>query len=106
MKLRYMTSHDTDYFTMTCLYQEVTFFPFCFNSLLILFCLFSICSAVIQKVKARSVPPFRPVVQDLLDGAEGLRDVMKKCWSENPEERPHFSELKKDVEVMMKANGL
>ena len=51
-------------------------------------------------------PPFRPVVSELISRAEGLHDVMKKCWLENPEDRPYFSELRKDVEVMMKANGM
>lgn len=62
--------------------------------------------AIIERVKRRSTPAFRPVVPELVDGAEGLRDVMKRCWAENPEERPQFSELRKDVEVMMKNNGL
>jgi len=54
----------------------------------------------------RLSPPFRPVVSEFISGAEGLREVMKKCWFENPEERPYFSELRKDVEVMMKDNGM
>ena len=62
--------------------------------------------AIIERVKARSDPPFRPAVSDLLDGAEGLRDCMKRCWAENPEERTRFAELRKDVEIMMKENGL
>ena len=62
--------------------------------------------AIIEKVKQRCDPPFRPFVHELLDGAEGLRDLMKLCWNDIPEERPQFSELRKDVECMMKANGL
>ena len=63
-------------------------------------------SATIEKVKMHLSPPFRPVVSELISRAEGLHDVMKKCWLENPEDRPYFSELRKDVEVMMKANGM
>ena len=51
-------------------------------------------------------PPFRPVVSELISKAEGLHDLMKKCWQEKPEERPSFAELRKDVEVMMKVNGM
>lgn len=61
---------------------------------------------IVERVRECSKPPYRPIVQQLLDGAEGLRDVMKKCWNENPDERPSFSDLCKDVESMMKANNL
>ncbi|XP_047143236.1 atrial natriuretic peptide receptor 1 isoform X1 [Hydra vulgaris] len=61
---------------------------------------------IIETVMRRTKPPFRPLVQNLLEGAEGLRDVMKRCWSEVPEERPSFSELRREIELMMKSNGL
>ena len=63
-------------------------------------------SAIIEKVKMNLSPPFRPVVSELISKAEGLHDLMKKCWQEKPEERPSFAELRKDVEVMMKVNGM
>ena len=51
-------------------------------------------------------PPFRPVVSTYIARAERLYDVMKKCWTERSEERPTFAELRKEVEAMMKVNGM
>eukprot|EP00794_Sanderia_malayensis_P009042 gene9042-10009_t len=61
---------------------------------------------IVNRVIAGELPPFRPTVSELIEEAEGLRDIMKKCWLEHPNIRPSFHELCKDIESMMKANGL
>ena len=51
-------------------------------------------------------PPFRPHVSEMIEKAESLRDLMKRCWRERPDERPQFSEIKNDIEKVLKHNGL
>ena len=60
----------------------------------------------IDRVIAGELPPYRPAVSDLVKNAEGLRDLMKKCWLEHPDVRPSFHELCKEIEALKKANGL
>ena len=52
---------------------------------------------IIERVRKSSTPPFRPAVHHLLDGAEGLRDLMKKCWAEDPDARPSFIDVRREV---------
>ena len=61
---------------------------------------------IIERVRNRENPPFRPTVCELIDKAEGLRDLMKNCWMENPDERPTFQAIRKNIEVMMKDNKM
>ena len=42
---------------------------------------------IIEKLKKVEIPPFRPQVSQLIDKAEPLRELMKRCWYENPDER-------------------
>ncbi len=58
------------------------------------------------RVKAGELPPFRPTVSEIMDEAAGLRDLMKRCWLENPDIRPSFHDISKDIEAMMKASGM
>ena len=51
-------------------------------------------------------PPFRPHVPQLIENAEDLRDVMKRSWVENADERPSFTDIRKEIENLMKRNGL
>lgn len=55
---------------------------------------------------AAELPPFRPTVSELIESADGLRDIMKKCWLEHPDVRPTFPDLCKEIDSLMKANGL
>lgn len=61
---------------------------------------------IVARVKKVENPPFRPHVPQLIEHAEPLRDLMKRCWNENADERPTFQETKKEIENLMKANGL
>ncbi|XP_066910616.1 atrial natriuretic peptide receptor 1-like [Clytia hemisphaerica] len=61
---------------------------------------------IVTRVKRVERPPFRPHVPQLIENAETLRDLMKKCWDENADERPSFAECRKEIENLMKINGL
>ncbi|XP_057310994.1 atrial natriuretic peptide receptor 1-like isoform X2 [Hydractinia symbiolongicarpus] len=61
---------------------------------------------IVQRVKKVENPPFRPHVPQLIENAEQLRDLMKRCWDENADERPAFPEIRKEIENLMKRNGL
>ena len=50
-------------------------------------------------------PPFRPYVPMVIEKAEQLKTLMKRCWNENDDDRPTFHEIKKDIEILMKRNG-
>lgn len=61
---------------------------------------------IVLRVKRPENPPFRPHVPQLIANAECLRDLMKRCWDENADERPSFAEARKEIENQMKHNGL
>ena len=47
---------------------------------------------IIDKVKSGCSPPFRPLISDDACSDE-VRDLIKRCWSENPELRPNSKAL-------------
>ena len=61
---------------------------------------------IVNRVQKVENPPFRPYVPHSIENATQLKFLMKKCWNENADERPNFHEIKKDVENLMKQNGL
>ncbi|XP_028406590.1 atrial natriuretic peptide receptor 2-like [Dendronephthya gigantea] len=66
---------------------------------------------IIEHVKSIEFPPYRPVVPDLIEKLEELREMAKECWNDVPQERPAFAELKKRihrllVKLKMKTNIL
>jgi len=61
---------------------------------------------ILKRIRVPELPPFRPTVSELIESAEGLRDIMKKCWLEHPDVRPTFPDLCKEIDGLMKANGL
>ncbi|EDO30985.1 predicted protein [Nematostella vectensis] len=62
--------------------------------------------AIIEKVRKSEFPPYRPIVANLIDGAEELRDLMKQCWAEDPDLRPDFTEIKKTVRRIVDKSGM
>lgn len=58
-------------------------------------------SDIIEHVKATEFPPYRPVIPDLIEKVEELREMAKECWNDIPHERPTFSELKKRVHRLL-----
>ncbi|XP_047143124.1 atrial natriuretic peptide receptor 1 isoform X1 [Hydra vulgaris] len=61
---------------------------------------------IVMRVKNGENPPFRPHVPQLIENAEDLRDIMKKSWVENADERPSFTDIRKEIEGLMKRNNL
>lgn len=61
---------------------------------------------IVTRVKRVENPPFRPHVPQLIENAETLRDLMKRCWNESADDRPSFAESRKEIEGLMKDNGL
>ncbi|RZC42287.1 Pkinase Tyr and/or ANF receptor domain containing protein [Asbolus verrucosus] len=56
---------------------------------------------IIARVAARENPPFRPAVSRW-DCPEDLVELMERCWSDNPEDRPTFETLKITLRGIMK----
>ena len=57
---------------------------------------------IIDKVKAGGLKPYRPTLrlsieEDMKKDMEVLTSIMKRCWSENPNNRPTFSNLANEI---------
>lgn len=61
---------------------------------------------IVHRVKDAEFPPFRPTVTQLITGVEEIRELMKQCWVENPDERPDFHEIKKIMHKVLVNNGM
>ncbi|XP_048576040.1 atrial natriuretic peptide receptor 1-like isoform X3 [Nematostella vectensis] len=61
---------------------------------------------IIHRVKEGEFPPFRPTVTKLIGGVEELQDLMKQCWTEDPEHRPDFHEIRKIMHKLLIQNGM
>jgi len=61
---------------------------------------------IVERVRFLECPPFRPAVPHLIEKVEGLRDLMKRCWLEEPDDRPSVFDIRKEIESMMRHNGL
>jgi atrial natriuretic peptide receptor A len=57
--------------------------------------------AIIDRVKASEEPPFRPFVGER-DCPPDLLELMEKCWSENPDDRPTFAYIRITIRSIMK----
>ena len=55
---------------------------------------------IIERLKKVECPPFRPHVPQLIEKAEPLRNVMKRCWDEDADTRPAFQEIQKGVKML------
>ncbi|ESN97917.1 hypothetical protein HELRODRAFT_114062 [Helobdella robusta] len=60
---------------------------------------------ICRRVKMRSKPSCRPTLSDLLDNesySEDLINIIKKCWNDEPFERPDFHTLKSVIKKINK----
>ncbi|CAK9290508.1 unnamed protein product [Gordionus sp. m RMFG-2023] len=60
---------------------------------------------IITKVKASLIPPFRPIVASH-DCPEEVRELLKMCWSEDPESRPNFNYILSAFKRCLKKNNM
>ena len=67
-------------------------------------CTFCVClSAIIERVRNREAPAFRPALAfDNVDDVGGSRLVLiiQRCWTENPSDRPSFEEVTKMIKKL------
>jgi atrial natriuretic peptide receptor A len=56
---------------------------------------------IIARVAARENPPFRPVV-GTRDCPEELTELLERCWSDNPEDRPTFEMIRSTIRNIRK----
>lgn len=59
------------------------------------------CQDIISRVASRESPPFRPAVNKR-DCPEDLLELMERCWSDNPEDRPSFESIRGTIRCIMK----
>lgn len=56
---------------------------------------------VIEQVIAKQDPPYRPKMPGLSDGEKSTNDLISRmvheCWDEDPDARPSFSDLKRQL---------
>lgn len=58
-------------------------------------------TGIIVRVAARETPSFRPVVGNR-DCPEELTELMERCWSDNPDERPTFEMIRSIIRCIRK----
>ncbi len=56
---------------------------------------------IIENVKNGQKPAFRPTVDEEM-GDEAVVQMMKRCWMEDPAERPDFPALKATIRRLNK----
>ena len=59
-------------------------------------------SEIIEKVKNPLKPSFRPTLEEYDCPCDELADVIRRCWSEDPMERPDFQALKSIIRKLNK----
>ncbi|XP_055592109.1 atrial natriuretic peptide receptor 1 isoform X2 [Uranotaenia lowii] len=56
---------------------------------------------IVERVAAHESPPFRPFVGQR-ECPPDLLDLMEKCWSDSPDDRPNFVQIRSSVKFIMK----
>lgn len=57
---------------------------------------------IVQRVMMQEFPPFRPRLSNIAKQYDvpGLVQITEKCWNEQPEARPEFEDLKRQIRKM------
>ena len=56
---------------------------------------------IIGQVKRQQDPPFRPELPDLTDDTHpDVPGLISRCWAEDPEERPSFTDISSKLKEM------
>ena len=68
----------------------------------VLFVNFFAIPEIVQRVTMQEFPPFRPKLSNIAKQYEipGLVQITEKCWNEQPEARPDFEDLKRQIRKM------
>ncbi|XP_075215398.1 atrial natriuretic peptide receptor 1 [Lycorma delicatula] len=56
---------------------------------------------IVERVQAKENPPFRPDISGR-DCPDDLLDLMERCWTDSPEERPSFEVIRGIIHRIMK----
>jgi hypothetical protein len=55
---------------------------------------FSFYSDVVNRIRNGESIPYRPVLPETTELGRPLVDLIKSCWSENPDQRPTFVQIR------------
>jgi len=68
----------------------------------VLFVNFFAIPEIVQRVMMQEYPPFRPKLSNIAKRYDvpGLVQITEKCWNEQPEARPEFEDLKRQIRKM------
>lgn len=63
---------------------------------------FSTILEIVQRVMIQECPPFRPKLSNIAKQYDvpGLAQITEKCWNEQPDARPDFEDLKRQIRKM------
>lgn len=61
---------------------------------------------IIKRVTNAEEPVFRPYVSNFIQELDELRDLMKVCWEEDPDNRPDFVEIKRRIHRAIITKGM
>ena len=63
---------------------------------------FSTLLEIVQRVMMQEYPPFRPKLSNIAKQYDvpGLVQITEKCWNEQPDVRPDFEDLKRQIRKM------
>ena len=89
-EMKYRVILDTNYL-------DTNYFPFVLSNFFCSFCN----TEIIHRIMGHDDPPFRPDLTSVEVRPE-LVDLMVDCWSDDPEERPHFFRI---VDRLKKISG-
>ncbi|XP_044753135.1 guanylate cyclase 32E-like [Coccinella septempunctata] len=57
---------------------------------------------ILTRIKNVTSPPFRPPIESLENSFDFVRDCLKECWQENPEDRPDFKSIRTKLRPLRK----
>jgi len=51
-------------------------------------------SDIVNRIRNGESIPYRPVLPEATEMGRPLVDLIKSCWSENPDQRPNFVQIR------------
>ena len=65
-------------------------------------CHFTLFSEITDKIKKGMKPLFRPTLEDFQCPSDELAAVIRRCWAEEPADRPDFQGLRTMIKKLNK----